>query len=424
MKDRYKYKDELENVRLFLVLIFISIAFFACKRDTLTTSSITAKELLGNPEYQAISYGGYRMNSRDIQPSIADIKEDLEILSELGLKLIRTYNVHLPHASNVLRAIEELRTENAEFEMYVMLGVWINCKNGFTELSKDHSVGSPKNVDEVDEAVRLTQQHPEIVKIIAVGNEAMVKWAASYYVEPAIILKWVRHIQKLKANDELSKDLWVTSSDNFASWGGGSEEYHIPELDSLIEEVDYISMHTYPMHDTHYNPEFWNKEISNSNGPVETKVDTLITRAITYARAQYQAIENYTKTLGIDKPIHIGETGWASHSSGFYGANGSRACDEYKQAVYYHKMRSWTDKENISCFYFEAFDEPWKDASNPNGSENHFGLFTHDGQAKYAVWDVVNLLNSKKLTRGGSTMKKTYDGDVDKLLESVLIPEI
>ena len=38
---------------------------------------------------------------------------------------------------------------------------------------------------------------------------------------------------------------------------------------------------------------------------------------------------------------------------------------------------------NMSCFYFEAFDEPWKDAHNKGGSENYFGLFTVDGKAKY-----------------------------------------
>lgn len=423
MKIENRYKVKLRTMRFFLFFSIISISIFSCKENTKTLpASPTASEILGDPAYQAISYGGYRMNSRDIQPSISDIKEDLEILSELGVKLIRTYNVHLPHASNVLKAIEELRAENTEFEMYVMLGVWINCKNGFTELPKDHSIGSPKNVDEVNEAVKLAQQHPEIVKIIAVGNEAMVKWAASYYVEPGIILKWVRHLQELKVKDKLSKDLWITSSDNFASWGGGSEEYHIPQLDSLIQEVDYISMHTYPMHDTHYNPEFWNKEIRNIDVSVETKVDTFMTRAISYAQSQYQAVYKYTKKIGVEKPIHIGETGWASHSDGFYGPEGSRACDEYKQALYYHKMRHWTNEENISCFYFEAFDEKWKDASNPNGSENHFGIFTHDGQAKYALWDSVDLLNSKQLSRGDLPIKKTYNGQLDNLMKTVFIP--
>ena len=40
--------------------------------------------------------------------------------------------------------------------------------------------------------------YPEIVKIIAVGNEAMVNWAWSYYVKPSVILNWVNHLQDLK----------------------------------------------------------------------------------------------------------------------------------------------------------------------------------------------------------------------------------
>ena len=39
--------------------------------------------------------------------------------------------------------------------------------------------------------------------------------------------------------------------------------------------------------------------------------------------------------MGIDKPIHIGETGWATVSNGFYGAEGSQAADEYKSKKYY-----------------------------------------------------------------------------------------
>ena len=53
-------------------------------------------------------------------------------------------------------------------------------------------------------------------------------------------------------------------------------------------------------------------------------------------------------------------------------------------------MRDWTNKDSISCFYFEAFDENWKDAGNPGGSENHFGLINLQGQAKYAIWDLVD----------------------------------
>jgi hypothetical protein len=127
-------------------------------------------------------------------------------------------------------------------------------------------------------------------------------------------------------------------------------------------------------------------------------------------------------SLGIDKPIHIGETGWATVSNGFYGAGGSQAADEYKQALYYNHMREWTSKNNISCFFFEAFDEIWKDAANSQGSENHFGLFTVDGKAKYALWSSVDKGIFSGLTRNGNTIEKTFNGDEDKLLVSVLPP--
>ena len=37
----------------------------------------TAADILGNPDYLAISYGGYRENTRDIQPTVEQIKEDI-----------------------------------------------------------------------------------------------------------------------------------------------------------------------------------------------------------------------------------------------------------------------------------------------------------------------------------------------------------
>jgi len=130
------------------------------------------------------------------------------------------------------------------------------------------------------------------------------------------------------------------------------------------------------------------------------------------------------KSLGIKKPIHIGETGWATVSNGFYGPTGSKAADEYKQGLYYTLMREWTTRAGISCFYFEAFDEQWKDAQNEQGSENHFGLFTIDGKAKYAIWDLVDQGVFKGLTRNGQPIKKTFNGDKNAVMKGVLPPPV
>ena len=147
-------------------------------------------------------------------------------------------------------------------------------------------------------------------------------------------------------------------------------------------------------------------------------------RAKQYAISQYDSVYNYMKSLGVDKPIHIGETGWASYDNVHYGNNGSKATDEYKEALYYNHMRNWTNEAGISCFYFEAFDEIWKDAYNSGGSENHFGLFTIDGKAKYALWDLVDKGVFKGLTRNGKPIVKTYNGNKDSLLLEVQLPPV
>jgi exo-beta-1,3-glucanase (GH17 family) len=410
-----------------LLLLITTVTLVSCSRKYMNSKKvveISAKNILGNSNYQAICYGGYRFKSRDVEPTVAEITDDLRILSAMNIKILRTYNVHHEEASNLLKAIRALKKEDPNFEMYVMLGAWIDCKNAWTIRAPIHKEENERNAIEIEEAVKLANEYPEIVKVIAVGNEAMVKWATSYYVEPGIILKWVNHLQRLKKEGKLSKDLWVTSSDNFASWGGGSDEYHVEELRELIKAVDYISLHTYPMHDTHYNPEFWGVLKNEEHLSEREKIDAAMVRARDYAIYQYKSVSNYLKSIGVEKPIHIGETGWATLSNEMYGNSGSKATDEYKSAQYYKLMREWTNREGIALFYFEAFDEQWKDSANSLGSENHFGLINLQAQAKYALWEMVDEGVFKGLTRDGKPITKTYNGNLEALLLDAKTPSL
>jgi len=249
----------------------------------------------------------------------------------------------------------------------------------------------------------------------------MVHWQARYFVRPHVILKWVNHLQALKNQGTLSEDLWITSSDDFSSWGGGDPDYHTPDLENLIKAVDYISMHTYPMHNSYYNPAFWvvpeeEKALSDAE-----KIEAAMLRAKVFAVSQYHAVSKYVASLGVDKPINIGETGWATRSNGHYGPDHSRAADEYKSGVYYKYLREWTRESKITCFYFEAFDECWKDHANANGSENNFGLINLKGEAKYALWSLVDRGAFDGLTRDGQAIIKTFNGDKEALMKTVLV---
>jgi exo-beta-1,3-glucanase (GH17 family) len=412
-------------IRILAIKLFLLVFFISCNEKSTKTEKTkepTAEHILGNPNYQAICYGGYRAKTRDILPTLAQIKEDMLILAAMNIKIIRTYNVHFDETKLLLKVIAQMKKDNPDFEMYVMLGAWIDCKDAWTP-KPIHDQESDRNAVEIAEAVRLANEYPDIVKVIAVGNEAMVTWAAGYFVTPNIILKWVNHLQDLKKNNNLPKDIWITSSDNYAAWGGGDTSYHKDELKQLYNAVDYISIHVYPMHETHYNPQFWGVLSSEKTLTEEQQIDSLMARARDFGIEQYQNVKKYMNSLGIQKPIHIGETGWASSSDGFYGQEGSKACDEYKSSSYYNLMRAWTDKEKISCFYFEAFDEIWKDQGNSLGSENYFGIFTIDGKAKHVLWDEVDKGTFNNLKRDGNPIVKTFDGDKKLLWETVKIPK-
>lgn len=407
-----------------ILLAFLMIPFSCDQQEGGSENTVkAASEIFGNASYRAISFGGYRGKTREDVPTVEELKEDVRILAAMGIRLLRTYNTQqFDQASNLLKAIQEVKEEDPSFEMYVMLGAWIDCKGAWTA-DPDHDEESlENNQKEIAAAVKMANDYPGIVKAIAVGNEAMIHWASSYYVVPGIILKWVLHLQNLKSKGDLPKDIWITSSDNYESWGGGGKSYHLPDLEELIKAVDFVSLHTYPYHETHFNPDFWLTPSAEEQLTTLEKAESAMIRARDFARGQFENAAKYIRKIEPNKPIHIGETGWATISSGHYGDEGTKASDQYKEKLYHDLLREWTDREGISCFYFEAFDEQWKDDDDPAGSENHFGLINLKGEAKYALWEMVDAGAFESLKRNGYPITKTFNGDEQRLLSKVLAP--
>jgi exo-beta-1,3-glucanase (GH17 family) len=385
-------------------------------------ATMTAERLLGNPAIRAISYSGWRTTERadELTPSMEELKEDLRLMDAMGIRLLRTYNTQVyPQFALLMQAIRELREEEEGFEMYVMLGAWIQCKGAYTA-SPDHSIeDAATNAAEIERAIELAAEYPEIIKIIAVGNEAMVTWQA-HYVPPDVILKWVNVVREARAEGKISPDLWVTTSDNWAALGGETT-YRNDTLVELLQALDYVSLHTYAFHDTYYQKTFaWAKEEESVLGISEQRARA-VQRALQHQVEQVAAVRDYMDGLGIDSEIHIGETGWASQDDSHYGPEGTAAADEYTYKLFHDAVRVWTVEAGMSCFYFQAFDEPWK-SSTPGGSESHFGLFTNEGKAKAVIWHLVDAGVFDGLGRNGQPVSKTFDGDVDALMATVLPP--
>ena len=382
------------------------------------------QKLLGNANYPAICYSGHRMQTRTVgnTPSIAETKEDLKILSAMGIKLLRTYNTQqFPHTERTLQAIRELKQADPDFEMYLMMGVGIQCKNAFKE-GTDHNVEDADwNRKEIDTAMRLAGEYPDIVKIIAVGNEAMVTWQV-HFVPAYTILKWVKVLKEARVDGRIPPKTLITTSDNWAALGG-EERYRSKDLAELMRQLDYVSLHTYAFHDTFYNHDLqWGPLPDETGLSPAGQVARSVKRAIAEQKKQYNTVKAYLQSIGVDKQVHIGETGWASLDNSHYGPDGTCAAYEYTAAVFYQAAMEWTRAENLTCCYFEAFDEPWK-SKGTAGSEGHFGLFTVDGKAKFALWGLVDKGCFSGLSRGGNSITKTHDGDKSKVLDKLVAPK-
>lgn len=380
-------------------------------------------KLLGNSDYQAIAYSGHRREVRSVEntPTLDETKEDLRILAAMGIKLLRTYNTTIyPHSERILQAIRELKQDDPDFEMLVMLGAWIQCKDAYRE-GVDHTVEDAAfNQREIEGAIRLAHAYPDVVRIIAVGNEAMVTWQA-HYVPAATILRWVESLQAARGRGDVPAATMITTSDNWAALGGEAS-YRNEDLAELVRRIDFLSLHTYAFHDTYYNPVLqWAPRPEEADLPVVEQIDRAIERSVALQKDQHRAVLDYLASIGVDKEVHIGETGWASLDNSFYGPDGTRAADEYVAGLFHAAIRTWTREHNLTCFYFEAFDEPWK-SDGTAGSEGHFGLFTVDGQAKFALWDLVDAEAFAGLSRGGHPIGKTHDGVKAVLLDRLAQP--
>ena len=299
--------------------------------------------MLKLPQGNAICYSGYRHGQSPgsrVYPSLEEIREDLSILRK-HWQLLRLYDCS-EHAVCVLQVIRE---ERLPFQ--VMLGAYLGaemnnfgCPWGATFTEEQLEASQHENEAELERLVALARQYEDIVFSVAVGNEATVEWT-DHFVPVARMIEYVRRVKARITQP-------VTFCENYVPW------QH--KLRVLVSELDFISLHTYPVWEYKH-----------------------VHEALAYTRDNYDSVAR----LYPDKPVIITEAGWCTNSNG-RGMNAEHAVQEL-QAMYLRDLIDWTDEAGILCFVFEAFDEPWKGSADPLEPEKHWGLYTVDRRPKLVM---------------------------------------
>lgn len=294
----------------------------------------------------AICYSGYREGQSPLTghyPSYDEVCEDLRILDS-NWDLLRLYDSGR-HAELVLKAIS-----NESFSLKVMLGADMaaeesnpGCPWGGQFDDAALTANRERNSEEVDRLIALANRYPDIVEAVSVGNEASVEWT-DHLVSVEQLIAYVHRIRAAVKQP-------VTFCENYVPW--------TRKLEPLVAEIDFISLHTYPV---------W--EYQTIDGALE------------YTKQNYYSVANHYP----EKPVVITEAGWTTNSNG-RGIHVWNTSQEF-QARYYCELLDWCKKENILVFIFEAFDESWKGSDDPLEPEKHWGLFTIDRKPKLVMQDL------------------------------------
>ena len=294
---------------------------------------------------KAICYSGFRegQSPGEIYPSYEEIKEDLLILHD-NWKYLRLYDCD-QQADTVL---EVIRKEKLNFK--VMLGAYIVAEKNnpgcpWGGVYSEEVLEDNKMINEarIQKLIHLANKYPDIIFSLSAGNETCVDWT-DHFVPVQRVIEFVRKIKK-------EADQAVTFCENYLPW--------LDKLEKLVDEVDFISIHTYPV---------W--EYKN------------IQQGLEYTNENFESVRRKYP----NKPIVITEAGWATNSNG-RGIQPENVNEEF-QKEYYNDLVNWSEKNEILTFFFEAFDEPWKGSPEPLEPEKHWGLYKVDRTPKL-VMDVV-----------------------------------
>lgn len=295
------------------------------------------------PYSKAICYSGYRDGQSpdgNNLPSFEQVKQDLLILKGEWTSL-RLYASDA-HSDTIM---EVIRTEKLPFD--VMLGAYItaeqnnpNCPWGGIYSEEQLADNKRENLRQIDRLIQMANEFDGIVSCVSIGNEAAVEWT-DHLVSTEQLTKYAKMAR-------LGVKQPVTFCENYVPW--------LNKLKPLAEQLDIISIHTYPV---------W--EYKN------------IDEGLAYTIENYNAVAAQYP----DKQVIITEAGWATKSNG-RGIEPNNV-NEVMQRQYLQELMAWAESQQILVYFFEAFDENWKGSDDPFEPEKHWGIYKADRSPKLAM---------------------------------------
>jgi exo-beta-1,3-glucanase (GH17 family) len=265
-----------------------------------------------------VSYAPFRDTQSPLTPPIeippAQIDDDLAKLSQVT-DCVRTYAIEFG-----LDRIAEIAKRHG---MKVIQGIWLS--------------GDPeKSRVEIETALRLAKQFPDVIRALVVGNEVLLRGEMTAQDLAATI----RNVKSQTSVPVTYADVW---------------EFWLRYRD-VYDAVDFVTIHILP---------YWEDFPISAQGSV----------------AHLDSIRRKVAAAFPNKEILIGETGFPSAGRMREGAKPSPS----NQAKVIHEIIALSKRDNFRVSVIEAFDQPWKRRLEGTVG-GHWGLFDADSRAFKFAW--------------------------------------
>ncbi|MFC3146692.1 glycosyl hydrolase family 17 protein [Piscinibacterium candidicorallinum] len=306
----------------------------------------------------AINYSPYRTSRSpaDLAGEIitpANVLQDLRLIQATGIGTIRLFSSRA-FAETVLQVIRD-----NNLDLKVQLGAFLNAART--------AAAEAENQAELDTCIRLANSYRDIVLTVSVGNEKLVEWSPTR-MEPAVVAAYLRKVRSAVRQP-------VTTNDNWLMWSRVPRE--------VAETVDFAAVHVYPFLDTFYDPSKY--DWRQKTVPEPQRAQAMIDATIVEAKKQFNDARAGLAKLGLSSiPMVIGETGWAAVDTNG-GPNLAFRAHPVNQKMYFDALQVWAQQGRRDAqgpkaiFFFQAFDEPWKQG------DDGWGLFNAQRQARYTI---------------------------------------
>jgi len=274
--------------------------------------------LTAGEKLYCLSYAPFRGGQSPAQPDLhitpQQIDEDLAQLAKIT-DCVRTYSVELGQ--------DQVAPIARRHGLKVIQGIWIG--------------GHPeKNRAEIEKAIKIANDYPDVVRAVVVGNEVLLRGELS--AEDLVGL--IREVKSRVKVPVTYADVW---------------EYWLRNRD-VAAAVDFITIHILP---------YW------EDFPI----------AATNAASHVDSIHRQLVQAFAGKDVLIGEVGWPSEGRMREGALPSPA----NQARVIQDVLAFAKRGNYRVNVIEAFDQPWKRAIEGTVG-GHWGLLDGAYRLPKFVW--------------------------------------